>query len=812
MIIQDLGCDARLAWKALWRAKRFSAAAILTLALGIAGTTVMFTLLEGVLLRPLPVRDQGRLIVAWKELRASGFMHHPFGDREIEAVGKISQTLEAVAGVDANGSGREVVTDRGESSYVNGVVVTGSFFQVLGVDAILGRALTRADDDEGAEKVLVISHGLWTRRYGRSREVIGRRVTLSEQRFTIVGVMPPDMDYPSGVEMWRATHTVPASGPFGDAARREIDMVARLRPGVTIAQATSELTALTARLDLDAPANWTRGLVPVVRRFEDVVVGDIRSPMVVLLAAVGLVLLISTANVSNLLLMRGESRRSELAVHEALGAGRGRLVRQALAEALLMTLMAAAAGLAATWSSLRGLLAVLPTGFPRVEAVRIDATVVIFTAVMALVASCLAALAPAVSFARADLVSQLRIGGRGSTGPARPHGRRALVVAQVALAVTVVSAAGLLARSALRLQRINTGFAADRLLFVELSLPQTKYADRVRHAQFLDQAIARLEVIPGIAAATPVNISPFSGDGGWDVPKFTAEGQSGERAAANPSLNLESVYPNYFMTFGVPLVRGRAFTPADRSGTPEVAIVSQDVADRTWPGKDPVGKRFKFGGPESQGEWLTVVGVAASTRYRELTRPRPTLYLPAAQFLVTAQIIALHTTAPIEAVGPPARAAINAVDPDVLVVRALPFARMLDAPLARPRFYAFLVSIFGAAALLLSTIGLYAVIAASVRRRDREIAVRVALGASTARVRRLVLGESVSLAGIGAAIGLVAAMVATQVVRSMLYEVDALDPLTLCVAALLLLATSALASYGPMHTAIRTDAAALLRN
>lgn len=812
MRFQNIACDVRLACKGLWRGKLFSAAAILTLALGIAGTAVMFTLIEGVLLRPFPVRDQGRLIVAWKELRTSGFTHYPFGDIEINEVGRASQLLEAVAGVDANGVGREVLTENGESAYVKGALVTGAFFQVLGVDAVLGRSLTDADDVEAAENVLVISHGLWTRRYARSRDVIGRRVTLSEQRFTIVGVMPRDIDYPRGVEVWRTTHSVPTSGPFGNASRREIDLLGRLRPFATIEQTTQELTALTRRLESNAPPGTTRGLIPVVNRFDDVVVGDVRPAMVVLLAAVGLVLLIATANVSNLLLMRGERRRAELAVHEALGASRGRIVRQLIVESLALALMAAGAGLAVAWWSLQGLLTHVPEGLPRVESVRIDATVVTFTIALAFVASCLAGLAPALSVAHGDLMAPLRDGARGATGPARRHGRRMLVIAQVALAVTIVSGAGLLMRNVLHLQSIDIGLASDRLIFVELSLPQTKYGDRARHARFLDQAVSLLEAAPGITAATPVNLRPFSGDGGWDVPKFTAEGQSAERAASNPSLNLESVYPNYFATFEIPLVRGRAFTDADRSGALDVAIVSQDVADLTWPGADPIGKRLKPGGPESHETWLTVVGVAAPTRYRELTKPRATIYLPAAQFLVTAQMIALRSGAPINVVASLARERMKAVDPDARVVRVVPFTRMLDGPLARPRFYAFLAGIFGATALLLSTIGLYAVIAAHVRQRDREIAVRVALGATTADVRRLILGESVSLAGIGATIGLAGAISATRVVRSMLYDIDPLDPVTLSGAALLLVAASVLSSYIPMRRATRIDAVATLRN
>ncbi len=803
--------DVRLAWRGLRRARAFSAAAVLTLGLGIAGTTVMFALIHGVLLRPLPVLEPDRLVVAWKDLRSSGFTHHPFGDAEIEAVGRASQLLLKVAGVDANGVARDVLSENGTSSYVKGALITGGFFDVLGVEPVLGRAITPADDVEGAEPVLAISHGLWQRRYGGSRDVIGRRVRLGDRPFTIVGVMPPDVDYPAGVETWRTTHSVPADGPFGDAARREIDLIGRLRPGVTIAQASSELTALTRRFESELPPGRTRGRVPVVHSFHDVVVGNVRLAMAALFAAVALVLLIASANVANLLLMRGEARRAELAVRQAIGAGRGRIVRELLAESLLLTLVAAGAGLVVTWWTLQGLVTLIPDGLPRVESIRIDATVVLFTVGIALVTSMLAGLAPALSAARVDLASQLRQGGRGLAGSAARQGRRALVVAQVALAVTIVAAAGLLTRSVLHLQSMDIGLAVDRLVFVELAMPQGKYGDRA-HARFLEDLVSRLEAVPAIAAATPVNVPPFSGDGGWDVPMFTAEGQSAERAAANPSLNLESVHSNYFATFGVVLVRGRAFTPADRENAIDVAIVSEDVAARTWPGQDPVGKRVKMGSPESTDGWRTIVGVAAPTRYRELGKPRATIYLPAAQFHDTGERIVLRTTASLDLVAALSRQQVKAVDPDVQVMRVAAFRQMLDGPLARPRFNAFLLGIFGGVALLLTAIGLHAVMSAYVRQRDREIALRVVLGATPGKVRNLVLGEALGLAVAGAVLGLVGAAAATRVVRGLLFDVDPLDPWVLLGAAALLIAASLVASYLPVRRATRLDAVAMLRN
>jgi putative ABC transport system permease protein len=809
--LDAVGRDVRYSLRMCVRNLGFSALVILTLALGIAGTTVMFALIQGVLLRPLPVLEQDRLIVVWKEVRTSGSAQYPFGNTEIEAVADASRLLVNAAGVSRHGVGRSVMVEHGISTFVNDALVTGGFFEVLGLRPLLGRTITRTDDVDGAENVLVISHRLWQRRYGGSREVLGRIVRLSEQPFTIVGVMPPDIDYPSGVEVWRTTRSVPTTGPFGDAARQEVNLVARLRPGVTIEQVTSELTTLT-ELDANASPNVPHDLRPVVRSFEDVVVGEVRTSLIALFGAVGLVLLIASANATNLLLMRGEARRGELAVRAALGAGRSTIVRQLFVESVVLALAAGAAGLVVTWWSLQALITLVPDGLPRVESVRMDGIVVLFTMAIAFMTALLASLAPALSSMNVDLVSHMQSGTRGVAGPSARHGRRTFVVAQVALAVMVVAAAGLLIRSVVRLQSVDLGVAADRLVLVNLDMPQAKYADRGRRARFLDDVISQLKSVTSISAVTPVNVPPFTGQG-WDLPKFTAEGQSVDQAAANSSLNLESVLPNYFETFEVRLVRGRAFTVGDRQGALEVAIVSKDVADQTWPGEDPIGKRLKMGGlPDEKPLWYTVVGVAAATRYRDLRTPRPTLYLPAAQFQMTAEMLVLRTTASLDLVASLARDRVQAVDPDVHVSRVAHFTEMLDAPLARPRFNAFLLSIFGIAALLLSTIGLYGVMAAYVQQRDREIALRLALGATATAVRGFVLAEALWLAGLGAVIGLAGAAAATRLLSGMLFEVHPVDPSTLVGAALLLIAASALASYVPVRQATGVDATAVLRS
>ncbi len=500
----------------------------------------------------------------------------------------------------------------------------------------------------------------------------------------------------------------------------------------------------------------------------------------------------------------------------ALGAGQGRLARQMFIEALLLAFTAGAIGVIVTRWTLQTLIALLPYGLPRIEVVRVDTAVVFFAAAVAVLTAAFAGLAPSLSASRVDLASQLRSGSGGRGVLANPFwaGRRLLVVVQAAVAVIVVGAAGLLIHSLLRLQTVDMGLAADRLVLVAMNLPQSKYADRERRLRFLKETVARLQTTPGIAAATPIHTAPFAGTNGWDLPEFTAEGQSADQVRLNPPLNLESIYPTYFRTFEIPIVRGRAFVETDRQGAPDVAIVSEDVATRLWPGQDPIGRRLKFGDLQSTDSWLTVVGVARPTRYRELTHPRPTLYLPAEQFIVASESFMLRTdaAAPLTRIADLTRDTVRSEDPDVHVMRVMRYADLLDRPLAAPRFNALLTGVFGISALLLVLIGLYGVIGAYVTQRRAEIAIRMALGATTSDVRQLVLGEGLKLAGIGVAIGLVATLGTTRLLRGLLYGVEPLDPAALLATALLLVIASSLASYLPARRAARVDPVTLLRS
>jgi putative ABC transport system permease protein len=806
--------DVRLAGRGLRRAKGFTVAAVLTLAVGMAGVTAMFALIQGVLLRPLPMPEPDRLVTVRKEHPATGSASWRFLSAEVTLIREAStRVFVGVAALGYSEPSQLEIVEESSGAYINGARVSGDFFDVLGPRPLLGRTLNPADNTVGSERVLVITHGLWQRRYGGAVDVIGRRLTISDQRFVIVGVMPPDVEYPRGVDAWmtiEARATLTGNPTFQQATRDELEMIARLQPGVTVAQAASALGALAPQLAQTAPAGAAATpTVSVVRPITEDIVGDVRGAMLVLFGAVALVLLVASANVANLLLVRGEIRRPDMAVRTALGATRLHLARQIVSESFVLSILAGSLGFAVTWISLRGLVAVAPGGLPRVDAIRIDGGVVLFVMALSLVTTILAALVPAFAAGRIDLVSQVQSGGRAVTRGTK-RGRAALVAAQVALAITVVAAAGLVTRSLLRLQSTGTELGADRLVLVSLSLPQDRYTERGRRLQFLEELVTRLEATPTIAAATPINAVPFSGVG-WDVPVITAEGQNAAEVAANGSVNLEAVQPGYFDTFAV-AVRGRSFDGRDRENTPAVAIVSVDVASRLWPGQDPIGKRLKMGDLESKDIWRTVVGVASRTRYRDLRAPQATLYVPDTQLIVTADSLVVRSTAPLAQVADVAREQVRAIDSTVRVPRVAPFGELLREPLARPRFYTFVLGVFGISALLLSAIGLYAVIAASVRQRYAEIGVRLALGAGPADVQRMVLREGMLLAAGGAVIGLALALVVTQFLRGLLYEVDPLDPAALLMATVLLLGAAGVACYLPARAAARMDPLVALRD
>ncbi len=810
--VGDLVQDGRHALRTLARAPGFTVAAVLTLAIGLTGTLSMVALIDGVLLRPLPVRAEAELVVGWRGLPEIGARRWPFSADDLDLVRTNSRLLAGVAGVGYHDPATMPLADGGDVSYVRAARVTGEFFGVLGVEPLLGRALAPKDNVTGAENVLVLTHTLWQARFGGARDVLGRRVLVGGQPFAIVGVMPRDVDHPRRVEVWMTPTAMLTT--TSDPTRRlgitsEFDLLARLKPEVTATQTADELRNLGPALDALRPAGDGRGFVPQVQPYREFVIGDVRPTLLVLFAAVGLVLLIACANVSSLLLVRGDARRSEFAVRAALGAGRARLVRQVLAEGLVLALASAALAVLATGALLPVFMRWVPDGLPRADAVHVDARVIGVSLALALVSAILAALLPAVTSVGPHLAASLRAASRG-TASSGGRWRRALVVAQVALAVVGLACAGLLVSSFRELQAEATRLASDQLVYVPLDLPHDTYRDRGRLQRLVTDLAEALEADPRVTGATPINVPPFSGVG-WDVPVFTAEGQSDAEAKANPPLNLEEIHPRYFSTFQVPLMRGRAFTAADSDTTLPVAIVSADVAARTWPGLDPIGRRLKMGLPASRGRWLTVVGITAPTRYRDLRWERSTLYVPALQMIGAAQQLAVRTSMPTRQMMELVQARVRALDSNVTVMPLRAFTELLEVPLARPRFYTVLMTGFGATGVALAVVGLYGVIATGVRQRRREFGVRMALGAEASHVRRLVLVDGAWLVGIGIAVGLGAAVVAAQALRGLLYGVEPIDPLSLGVSVAGVAVVSAVALVAPLLSAGRVQPAEVLR-
>jgi predicted permease len=797
--------DLRYATRTLWQAKGFTLAATATLAIGIASATLLFALVNGILLEPLPVRDPARLVVAWKRTPTGTFSHYPFGADAIKEVKDHARSFVGVGAFSYNGAMEFPAIESDVAGYLTTAVVDGDYFRVLDVTPLLGRTLAAADDATGAERVLVIDERLWARRYGRAPDVLGRRLRLFDEMFTIVGVVPA-VDLPRGAQAWITFQGGDASPASKEVLRRDQDFVARLGTGVTMAQATAELEALTE----DYERRAGKSVVPSVKPYTEEVVGDVRTPVMLLFGATLLVLLIACANVGNLLLLRGEGRRAQFALRAALGAGRAHLARQVGAEALVLCGLGGACGVLLAYWGLDVVVALSPPELPRVDFLRIDGRVVLFS-----LASTLAAAAAASLLS--TLVSTRLTGALLSSGSSRlastafPQSRRALVVTQFALSMTIVAGAGVLTRTLLQLQSAEMGFAASRLAFVELFLPPGQYQDVKVRRPFLEELAARVRSIPGVEDVVPIAVSPYAGLSGWDMPTWVAEGQGPADAARNPGLDLQSVYPGHFEAMGIPLVEGRPIDRFDREGNLRVAVISTDAARQVWPGQSAIGKRLKWGGVGSDASWFTVVGVAATTRYRELAAPRPSVYLPAAQFVDGATSLALRSSVPLASIAGPLRDRVRELDRNVFVLRTQSFDDYVARPLARPRLLATLANSFGAVALLLAAVGLYGVLAAFVRQSTREIGVRIALGARARHVRALVVGEAVRLAAIGFALGLAGAFASGRVLSGLLFGVAPLDPSTLAAAATILIFTIVAACYFPIRRATRVDPGALLR-
>jgi putative ABC transport system permease protein len=792
----------------LARQPGFTAVAILTIALGVGGATAIFSVADAVVLRPLPYGDTDAVFL----LRQSDLKkNHPFVELSYPAFTAWrdrSRSFESLAAMPSVNLGF-ILSGRGEPASLEGRWVSASLFEMLGARAALGRVLSPDDDRPGAPLVVVLSDSLWRERFGADPAVVGQSVTLDDRPHTVVGVMPPSFAYPARAELWTA---IGASAPAGLLEHPGVwwmFVVGRLRPGVTIEAGRAELDGIWRGVyeKTEDPTGYAVRTVPIAES----ILGSTRPALLALLVGVGLVLLIACANVASLLIVQTMDRWSELAVRQALGASRARLARALLTESGLIALAGGTLGVAIAYWSSPLLVALAPQDVPRLQDAAVDARALGFALLVSGLAALLAGLAPLALLRGASLEEAFRAGARTLAG-GRSRLRSALVVAEVAVALVMLVGAGLLARTFLNLRQVPLGFEPERVLAMEVALPESRYPARADWRGFHERLVAQAQAVPGVESAAVVTLRPLWGAVGMDW-RFTVEGQSDEEAERNPLLNFESVSPAYFETMGIPIRRGRALRDTDDESQPGAIVVSEAMARRYWPGQDPIGKRLKLPLPDTpfHDTWLTVVGVAGDARYRELQASRLDLYMSYRQSDHRLRHLVVRTRIEPQALAEPLRALVRQLDPDVPVTDVITMSEAVGKALGGPRFAARVFGAFALVALALSALGLYGLLAYSVSRRTREIGIRVALGADRHDVRRLVVREGLVLTAAGIAIGLVTAAAASRLLDSLLFGVRSADAATFAAGAVVLALVAAAACLLPARRAARVDPAVALR-
>jgi putative ABC transport system permease protein len=802
--------DLRYAFRRLLKSPGFSIVAIATLALGIGANSAIFSVVDTVLLRALPYPHPEQLVNIW------GTSVRGANTRQAESLPDMfdfraqSRSFSAVA---AYSGAWTVLTGVSEAQEMDGVAVDGDFFETIGIAPALGRGFTAAEAKPGAPNVVVISYNLWKRAFASDPQIVGRVVTMRAGTFTILGVMPAGWKFPANFDTSDFVMPLRVLWPNAPSQRNlhVVRIVGRLKPGVTASQADAELKTIARQLEQEYPdANADRGAA-VVPMLQDMV-RNVRPALMILLGAVGLVLLIACANVANLLLARAAARAREIGIRTALGASRIGIIRQLLIESSLLALFGAAGGLLLAWWSIDLLGKFGPPNIPRLSEIHINPAVAAFTFAVAIFSTLLFGLVPAIQVSRGNLTGVLQQGAKGSTGGLQGTRVRAfLVVAQVSLSLLLLACAGLLIRSFFNLQATNLGFDTTRLLVINEALPRTTYSEEQKQRAFYVQVMPKLAALPGFESVGGVSPAPFSGE---DYPSsFRMEFAPDPGPGHRPEASHIVATPNYFHTLGIPLRAGRDFETRDDENAPHIAIVNETFVRRFIPARDPIGQHIlverKNGAPDS----LEIIGVVGDTKQNELAAPTsPEMYQPFAQspsghlwlFFRTATENLSGTHAAV-------RGVFHSQDPEVFVSRIDPIRVLISETLARPRFNMLLLGVFAGTAMLLAAIGIYGVLAYSVTQRTREIGIRMALGAQRADMLRMVLRQSLTVVGIGIAIGLVASFGATRLLASLLYGVGANDILTYATVVFLLGTAALLASYIPARRAMKVDPMVALR-
>jgi putative ABC transport system permease protein len=803
-MLADLWQDLRYGARMLIKKPGFSLIAVVTLALGIGANTAIFSVVNGALLKPLPYPAPQQLVrlfervdrttMASDRMEVAPANYLDWREQSASFSGLATYALTGLA-LEADGAAERI----------EGALASADFFSVMGVPPLVGRTFT-AEDERGGERFLcVISFDLWQRRFGGAREIVGRAIQLDGYSFTVVGVMPPGFGYPHRTELWELYRLNANQRQMREA--RFLKVIARLKPGITIEQARAEMSGIAQRLAEQHPQtnrNWGVNIVPLLKEE----VGKIEPALLVLFGAVALVLLIACANVASLLLERAAARQAEIGIRLALGAAPRRIARQLLAESLLLAGLGGLLGLLVGVWGLHALLALAPENLPRLGEIRLDARVFGFTLLVTLATGLLFGLAPAWQASRQDVQEALK------EGASRVSGRRwlfgALVIAEVALALVVLVGAGLLATSFWRVLRVEPGIDVDRLLAVEFEPPSARYNGsdwKAQRLNFWRQLSPRVAALPGVEAVGAVDSLPFSSSN--RVWRFRREGDD-PNVAAGPAASFQVATRDYFRTVGIRLRRGRFFTEADGDGAPPVVIVNETMARRFWPDVEAIGQRIVIRNETFARE---IVGVTSDVKHFGLERETvPEMYVPFEQFVIDVMPLLVRVKGDPAQISGAVRAQAQAVDPAVAVATITPMRQLLSDSLAPRRFTLLLLGAFAGLALALATGGIYGVMAYAVAERTREIGVRLALGAQTRDVLRLVIAQGMKLALGGVLAGLGGAWLMTRLLSSLLFEVSATDPLTFIAIALLLMAVALLACYVPARRATKVDPLIALRS
>jgi putative ABC transport system permease protein len=802
--------DFRPALRALRRSPAFALAGIGTLALATGAVTSVLAVVSTVLLKPLPVRDEGEIVVAWKRDLASGFEHWPFTYPAAHAIQRQLTTVAASATIDYNGAYPLSVVESDRGVTLPTGLISGDLMPLLDVRPIVGRVIRPSDDVVGAPRVAVISEGYWRQRYGADPGSVGRTFRMYGESYTLVGVIRSGFGLPSGAEMWIAQK--PFQPHLVDSEVDALaDLVVRLKPGVTLEAFRSEVEAIRGRLpDETIKAYQAHQVVAVPLR--DFVVGQSRPTLLLLAAGVALLLIVAAANLGGLFLVRSGQRLHEIAIRTAIGGGRAQSVGGLTTELLLVAVVGIALGIPVGAGLLRLLRPLLPPELPIQGGLRLEPLAVVLAAGAAALAAGLGSLAPVFALSRANLMSALRGDGRGSASGWGMHPiRRVMVGAQMALAMTILTGAGLLIRTLEGIEHIAPGFRPAGVLFIDLATSGRYDTVTTSKRERVDRMLARFRAVPGVISAAAVLYPPFIGNAGFYA-KLVPPGRGEADAARLPYTYTEVVSPGIRGTLGLDLRRGRFFESSDREGAPTAVVVNETLARITWPGEDPIGKVVHFPSNDTAAV-ATVVGVAGDTRYNEWLRPVPMAYFGYRQlpWVPENYLIRTGSDEAASALVPSLRAAVQDVEPAMALQRALPLSTFLDQPLARPRLAAVLVSVFALGALLLAAIGIYGVMASFVVQRTREIGVRMALGATGTRVRSLVFRQGMRVAVVGLGVGLLVALGAGRLLAGMLYGVTPADALTFLLATAVLLAAAGLAVMVPARRASRLDPMAALR-